>query len=242
MMKTVIKKIIPNEIINFGLSVVTFFAIKFYSLKYNPFILRKDTTDINVFKSVFVLKEFKLPITINPKFIIDGGAYIGLSTLYYSSKYPFAKIIAIEPETSNFRMLETHTENLPNITRLNVGLWDKNTFLKIIDKGTGNWGFVVKEVLESEHYDIKAVTVDEILKKSGFDRIDILKLDIEGSEIQLFSSNYKSWLPKVNILVIELHDSIYSGCTHSLYSAININEWKEYREGEKVILIRKELL
>lgn len=241
-MKILIKKIVPKRLINFGLRVITFFAIKIYSLKYRPLIIRKDTSDEEVFRSIFVLGEFKLPIKINPKLIIDGGAYTGLSSLYYSSKYPSAKIIAIEPETSNFNILEKHTKNLPNILRINAGLWNKNAFLKIIDMGIGKWGFAVKEVSELEQYDLKAVTINEVLKKSEFNKIDILKIDIEGSEKQLFSSNYNSWLKKVNIIVIELHDAIYSGCTESLYSAINKNEWKEYKEGEKVILIRKRLL
>ena len=238
-MKALIKRIVPNQMINFGLKVITFFAIKAYKLKYNNLIIRKGTTDSKVFKSIFVLGEFKLPIKINPKLIIDAGAYTGLSTLYYSSKYPSAKIIAIEPETSNFRILEKNTKHLSNIRRIKAGLWDRNAFLKIKDRGTGKWGFAVEEVSEPEDLDVKAVTIEKILKKSGFDRIDILKLDIEGSEKQLFSKNYQLWLNKVNIIVIELHDRIIDGCTESLYSAINKDEWKEFKEGEKVILIRR---
>ena len=65
-------------------------------------------------------------------------------------------------------------------------------------------------------------------------------MDIEGSEKEVFSRNYKSWINKVNIIVIELHDRIKSGCTDALYSAISRDEWEEYKEGEKVILIRRE--
>jgi hypothetical protein len=43
----------------------------------------------------------------------------------------------------------------------------------------------------------------------------------------------------VNSIVVELHDRIQEGCTESLYSAINLDEWDEYRNGEKVILVRK---
>jgi FkbM family methyltransferase len=241
-MKALIKRIIPRQLINLGLEVITFFAIKIYKPKYPNLIIRKDTSDIYVFMSIFVLGEFKLPLKINPKLIIDAGAYTGLSALYYSSKYPSAKIIAIEPETSNFKILEKNTKHLPNIKRIKGGLWDKNAFLKIRDRGTGKWGFAVEEVSELEDFDVKAVTIEKILKESEFDKIDILKLDIEGSEKQLFSKNYQSWLKKVNIIVIELHDRIINGCTESLYSAINKNEWKEYKEGEKVIFIRKKLL
>ena len=62
--------------------------------------------------SIFVLREFALPVKVEPKLIIDAGAYTGLSTLYYATKYPGAKIIAVEAESSNFEVLERHTSRL----------------------------------------------------------------------------------------------------------------------------------
>ncbi len=236
-MKTLIKKIVPKQLIDLGLEAVTFYSLKKYKRKYPNLTIRRGETDKNVFRSIFISGEFKLPIDIDPKLIIDAGAYTGLSALYYSSTYPSAKIIAIEPESSNFDTLEKNTMHLPNVSRIKAGLWDKNAFLKITDRGTGKWGFKVEEVSESDDFDIKSVTIDKVLSESGFDRIDILKLDIEGSEKQLFSSDDRAWLDKVNVMVIELHDRIHEGCTESLYAAIDLNEWKEYKEGEKVILI-----
>lgn len=241
-MKKLIKKIFPKPMINLGWKMVSFFAIKYYSLIHKPLIIRKNTPDNLVFINIFVLNEFKLPIKIKPEFIIDAGAYTGLSSLYFSSKYPNAKIFAIEPEDSNFEILKKNTKKLSNVTGIKAGLWYKDAFLKIVDRNTGKVGFMVKEVPESEQYDIKAITIDTLLKLSGFNKIDILKLDIEGSEKELFSKNYDTWLEKVNIIVIELHDRIKEGCTKKLYSAIDKNKWKEYKKGEKVTLIRKKLI
>ncbi|HNW96729.1 MAG TPA: FkbM family methyltransferase [Candidatus Paceibacterota bacterium] len=240
MVKKIIKKIFPKSIINLGVKVVTFLKVKYYSLIFKPLIIRKNTTDINVFKGIFVFNELELPIDINPKLIIDAGAYTGLSSLYYSLKYPNAKILAIEPEDSNFKILERHTKNNSNIFRVNAGLWYRDAFLKITDRNTGKWGFVTEETSES-NYDIKAVTIDTLLKQSGFDKIDILKLDIEGSERDLFSNDCSSWIDKVNVIAIELHDRIKDGCTKTLYSIINKDDWKEYKKGEKVILVNKKI-
>lgn len=238
-MKAIIKKIVPKKIITCILDIITSFFISIYSIKYKPLIIRKGTTDRDVFKAIFVRGEFHLPVSITPRLIIDAGAYTGLSTLYYAQTYPSAKIIAIEPESSNFSVLEKHTKHFANIVRLHAGLWDKHAHLKIVDRGSGNWGFGITEVPQDEPFDIQAVTIESVLALSGCEKIDILKLDIEGSEKQLFSQNYESWLSKVNIIVVELHDYIVSGCASSLYSAINMDEWKEYKSGEKVVLIRK---
>lgn len=53
---------------------------------------------------------------------------------------------------------------------------------------------------------ITGVNIGTLLNNSGFDRISILKIDIEGAEAIIFSSDYESWIGKVENLVIELHN------------------------------------
>lgn len=219
--------------------IVLFLAQKYYSLIYQNLTIRKNTTDANIFKDIFLKKELKLPIKIKPKLIIDGGAYTGLSTLYFASQYPDAQIYAIEPENSNFNLLEKHTAKYQNVHRIKAALWSQDTFLKIRDRQTGHWGFYVQEVKADENPDTRAITIDTILKMSGLEKIDILKLDIECAEKELFSKNYQSWLDKVNIIIIELHDFLEPGCNKAFYSAINLKEWTKYKRGEKRIFVRK---
>ena len=241
MIKKILKIVLPKTLIEWGWQVITSVEKVFYSFKFKPLIVRADTTDIRVFRSVFVRNELKLPVSINPKLIIDAGAYTGFSTLYYATKYPEAKIIAIEPENSNFSVLEQHTASYKNIKRIKAGLWHKNAHLKVVDKQEGEWAFAVEEVAENVEYDISAVTVDSILRDTGFDRIDILKLDIEGAEKEVFGNNTELWIDKVDIVVIELHDWLRQGCSQAFYSAFNRSKWEEYKEGEKVVMVRKEL-
>ena len=53
---------------------------------------------MEVFKAIFIRRNYRFPVDINPKLIIDGGAYVGYSSIYFSLKYPQAKIIAVEPK------------------------------------------------------------------------------------------------------------------------------------------------
>lgn len=85
---------------------------------------------------------------------------------------------------------------------------------------------------------LKAITIDDILKKSGHDQIDILKLDVEGAEKEIFSNSYEYWLPRVKVLILEIHDWIKKGCGDSFYSAIKKYNFKESRSEENVVLIR----
>jgi len=238
-MRNTIKKFVPRRLIDFGLKLPIFLTLKYYSSKYKPLIVRENTTDIDVFKQVFVLRDYNLCLDIKPNLIIDAGAYVGYSSLYFSLKYPNAQIIAVEPEESNFKILEKNTEKIPNIKRIKAGLWPRDSFLKIVNKGLGNWGFMTEEVSKIEDFDIKGVTIDTLLKESNFKEIDILKIDVEGAEKELFSENFESWLGKVNVIIIELHEHMKRGCTDKFYSAMNKYKWKELRKGENLIFVRE---
>jgi len=238
-MKKFIKKIIPQVIIDLFFSITTSIYAKCLYFRFGNLVVRKNETDSKVLRSIFVRNELKLPIDKEPKFIVDGGAYTGYSSLYYHMKYPKAKIIAVEPADSNFNVLKENTEMISSIERVKAALWSSDSSLEIMDRHTGDWGFTVKESAEGKDYDVKGVTIIDLLNESRFQYIDLLKLDIEGAEKEIFSKNYHGWINKVNSIVVELHDRIQEGCTESLYSAINLDEWDEYRNGEKVILVRK---
>jgi FkbM family methyltransferase len=201
--------------------------------------MRKNTSDKKVFWQIFVEKELELDFKIEPKLIIDGGAYIGASTLWFAKKFPSAKIIAVEPEDSNFQLLQRNTAGLPNVKLIKAGLWNKNTDLKIKDIGLGKWGFVVTEAASDDNEKIKAVTIDKILADSGQAEIDILKLDIEGSEKEMFAEGYENWLSKTKVMIIELHERMRPGAEQSFRSAIAKYNFSESRNGEKIVLIKK---
>lgn len=242
MAKTKIKSI-KRRLVEFFRDALTFVLVGIKRQQFKNLTIRKGTSNLDVFRSIFLYEEFKLPIRIQPGLIIDAGAYAGFSTLYFSAKYPKAQIIAVEPEKSNYEMLMKHVEARSHVQTINAAIWNKNAGLRIIDRGTGKWGFMVKEVSAEDEYDVKAITIKSILDQSSFDRIGLLKIDIEGSEQELFSSDTEEWLPKVDVLYIELHDRIKKDCSRVFYAAINeYGQWKEFKRGEKAVLIRKDLV
>ena len=219
-----------------------FFVVKYIQIAYNnKFFLRKDSTDWRVFKSIFIVKEFQLPIDFDAKFIVDAGAYTGFSSVYFARKYPNSKVIAIEPESENFELLKKNTSKIASIKPLNLGIWFKQAYLKIKEGGSGSWSFTTEEVSSTDDYDVKAIDLNSILKENNAETIDILKLDIETSEKELFENIDTKLLDKINVIIIELHDYIKPGCSDAFYNATSGQKWKEFKEGEKVILIKEHL-
>jgi len=211
---------------------------RYYSFKFKPLIIREKTSDIEVFKQIFIDKDYGFPVNIDPKLIIDGGANAGYASLFFADRFPKAEIIAIEPEDSNFEVLVKNTARYKQIKPIKAGLWHKKVNLKIVDKNVDKWGFRTEES-DCHNTDVPAMTIDEILKQSKHNEIDILKLDVEGAEKEIFSYNYDSWLGKVNILIIELHDKMKPGCGEAFYSAIKKYNFEKALSGENIILVKQ---
>lgn len=160
-------------------------TISIPKIKY-PIKIRAKTSDIPTFEQIFLNEEYNLPVDIKPRLIIDGGANVGYASIFFANKFPQAHIIAVEPEESNFKILKENTSHYQNIESIKSGIWNENTYLKIKDIGLGKWGFMVEKVKHKEQGSFKAITIEEILKNSSYKEIDILKLDIKGSEKEFF--------------------------------------------------------
>ena len=136
----------------------------------------------------------------------------------FKNRFPNAKIISIEPDISNFEYLKTNTKLYNDIFILQGAIWNKNLVIK--DVGLGNWGFVIEELLNEHENSIKAYTIQNLMSLFEIDKIDILKLDIEGSEKESFESNFEFWLSKVQVIIIELNDVIRPGSSKSFFKAM----------------------
>lgn len=208
----------------------------------HPIKLRVNTSDLPTFYQVFLNNEYKINFPFEPKLIIDAGANIGLFTLKMKNNYDDAKIICLEPDVDNFNILLQNVANYNDIYCENCGLWNKDTRLNINDKyDMGKWGMVVNEDINGS---IKATSIPSILTKFNIDFIDILKLDIETSEKILFSENYESWLPKIKIIIIELHDWMEIGCAKPFFIAINkcMKNYEYSIVGENTIIFNRDII
>ena len=168
-----------------------------------------------------------------------GGGNIGLAALYFANVYPDAKIVSVEPESDNYNMLIDNTRAYDNIHPIQSGLWNKSTYLKVKNIGLGDWGFVVEECDKEGAETFRALSIADIMTQYQADEIDILKLDIEGAEKEVFTSNYDRWLPKTKILIVELHDRMKAGCSSAFIKAMARYSFTIHPLGENFICIRQ---
>jgi FkbM family methyltransferase len=178
-----------------------------------------------------------------PKIIIDAGANIGFASIYFSLKYPEAKIYAIEPDEENFNMLKRNTENYQNVVAIKAALWNENTSVDLFDRNTGSWGFAVTKagnVTPNRVSEVDGITVPKIMETYKINFIDILKIDIEGAEKEVFQDS-GDWIDKVGVIAVELHDRIKMGCQQAFDNAAKDFEYK-YKDRENTFVIRAQYM
>ena len=212
----------------------------------NPFIFRPIYADIFVIRSIFGFEEYELPPIkdFQPKLILDCGGNIGCAALYFAIKYPAAQIYSVEPEKNNFSLLQYNTFLYKNIHAINSALWDKVAFVGVEkDDGLNELAFNVFETTADNPNALRTITVSKLLAASGFDEIDLLKIDIEGAEKEVFAApDVDKWLSKVKVLVIELHDRMKLGCSYEFFKAVSKYRWFFAFRGENLIFIRESLM
>jgi FkbM family methyltransferase len=203
------------------------------------FLLRVPSSDVPTFKKIFLDLEYNFPVNTSPEIIVDAGANTGLSAIYFANKFPKSKILALEPEASNFDLLKINVSPYSNIIAVQCALWDRCTEIDVTDPGIGKWGFNTKEKSQSKESDrichsTHGVTVDRIIEQWRLEKIDLLKIDIEGAEKEVFRDT-SAWITRVNTIAIELHDRLKTGCSRKFYEGTPGYDL-EYRNGENIFV------
>ena len=219
-------------------------------------IIRLDPhSDLLVFEQVFLNQEY-LPVceyiinnllaTKSKNFIIiDAGANVGYTSLYFSSIFPQADIYSIEPDSNNFSLLKDnitlnqlhlkiHPLENALLGKTEINLTTNNNF-----RDGKDWAITV---VESEvETNLKSISIPELVNKYEFNEIDILKIDIEGAERFLFLEDCNlKYLKIVKSIIIEIHDEF--DCRSQIYATLKKYNFIILNLGESTLAINSRFI
>lgn len=213
--------------------------------------LREGTSDDAVLEQIFHTEEFNISTAPQfawvratydrmlaagePPLIVDCGANIGLSTLYFASRLPKAKIIGIEPAPENVALARKNTRHNPLIEIIEAAVHDQPTMLELVNPDAEKFAFQVRESSAQNATSVDAITIEALMKQHGATRNLIVKVDIEGGEHALFRSN-TAWLDRTDLLIIETHDWLFPGQGNSstLFAALAGRSFEVIHKGEYI--------
>lgn len=185
--------------VRFNSNYTNIFGLKFKYVDSASFVF--------IYKEIFQKEIYKFSTNNSNPYIIDCGANIGLSILYFKKIYPHAQIVAFEPDFKVFKTLNENVQtfNLKDVLTVNKAVWSSETELDFYSDGSDGGRIKNNETSGFKVQKVKTTTLSNYLNKP----VDFLKIDIEGAELEVLKS-IKNQLQNVTFLFIEYHSFVNS--------------------------------
>ena len=185
---------------------------------------RGSPADVGVFEQIFVAQDYSLGrlrrgrelvqryeamlASGKTPIIVDAGANIGASVVYWGIHFPKAQILAIEPDKANFALLRKNTQGL-NVILHEAAIGSIEGSASLSDPGEGEWGY---RTARDDAGGLPILSMDSLLEGGVAANAApfTAKIDIEGAEADLFAAN-TDWVQSFDLLIIELHDWMLPG-------------------------------
>jgi FkbM family methyltransferase len=163
----------------------------------------EDAADLAAVEEVLLGAEYDVPGLDDVGVIVDLGSHIGTSIAYFHARYPQARIYGFEPDPATFAKLEANVGALPGVTvqRRAVAAADGESVLHASSYSLrsslfGGWA-------DGRAVTVPTVTLDRLIAELALDRIDLLKVDVEGSEYDALAGSVA--LERARTIAGELH-------------------------------------
>jgi FkbM family methyltransferase len=171
----------------------------------------RDFVDLCVAEEVFADEVYELDDPGDPAIILDLGSHIGLSALWFRARFPQARILCFEPDPANFALLVDNVGDVPGIEAHNAAVGSSERIASFYS-AEQSW---LSSLLPSEAgrsavaTPVKVLAIRKIVDALEVERVDLLKLDIEGAEWEILDATPLDSLAE--LVVGELHRH---GCPH----------------------------
>lgn len=178
-----------------------------------------DYGELQVIRDILLDEEYSVPAG-EPATVVDLGANIGVASAWFRMRYPMARIVAVEPDPDTFTKLERNLGDDSAVTLVNAAVAARSGEVALFRPA----GYSIASSLRGapsagEATNVRAYTLDELLADHGLDRVDLLKLDVEGAELDAVRG--LSRLDAVRTIVGEVHPPLLADGVDAFFDALH---------------------
>lgn len=218
--------------------------------KYGPMHLRPRDSDMLVIRQIFIDGDYDLQklsqmdrikasyarilAAGDTPVVIDAGANIGAASMWFATQFPEATFIAVEPDAGNAAIARLNLAPLTRASVVEAAIGGSPGVVHLQTFENGGWGARTRR----SDCGIPVVTINQLLAEVPRGKLLIAKIDIEGFESDLFSTNIE-WVDEAAAIIIEPHDWLFpeGGTSQSLQAAM-VGKGRELLiSGENLVFV-----
>jgi FkbM family methyltransferase len=178
--------------------------------------------------------EYLFDYGARPTTVLDLGANVGAAARWFLATYPGCAVWAVEPDPNSFVLLSRNLAQWPSSVVVRTAVSETGGIVEIASGANGSAGNFVRSIrLEAVEdvgggtgFDVTATTVSSLLALLPDGCTDVLKIDIEGSEVEILSQA-GLWFDRVRHVVVESHERHRPGCEAAIMA---LEEWFDLAE------------
>jgi len=169
-----------------------------------PFHLRM--ADIYTLAEILHEQQYRLETPVpDAPVVLDAGANVGATGIWWLAHLPGATLHCFEPEPANFALLEANLSPYPRVGLHQAALGCEEGTARLTVAAHGAMHTLADESLGSRHIEVPLWRLDRFLEREGLRRVDLLKLDVEGFEIEVLRG-LGDRLADVGVIAGEVHE------------------------------------
>lgn len=197
-------------------------------------------SDFWVMKDVLVDREYDIALTEEPCTIVDLGSNIGISALFFATRYPHAIVHAVEPNPELYAQLIKNTQVCKNIVVHALAIAGQNGTGELFVGESAAGSSMVDHSAKDKKYSVATLTFDEFLRENKIESVDLLKFDIEGAEQYLIRDFSRKEI--VGCYLGEMHYDLCE-CTPEevckAFSHFTVEEYALSKKDRTIIILKR---
>lgn len=213
--------------------------------------IRPRDSDYVIFRQVFVERQYEVPYPsaqtriraayeamlangVTP-LIVDCGANVGAASLWFAREFPRARVIAVEPDSANASLARRNCARFPTIEVVEAAVGAEPGYAQLEQP---TWGGSAGVTTERHDSGVPIVTLNELVGRATDAAVLVVKIDIEGFEADLFTTNCE-WLDGTVAVFLEPHDWVMpgKGTSSSFQSELGRRDFEIFVDGENLIYV-----
>ncbi|MEN0111596.1 MAG: FkbM family methyltransferase [Planctomycetota bacterium] len=201
--------------------------------------LRHGASDFDTFRQVLLRQQYGHAAGGAVATIMDAGANVGLTSVFLLRRYPGARAIAVEPDPENLEVAQRNLETFGDRAQVIHGaIWNEAGTLNV-HRGSfrdgRHWASQVSDASDDSVGLVPAFTIEELVADQGWATLDLLKMDIEGAELQVFRDGPTEFLAGTRCCMVEVHDH---PCYEALVGALRPHGFRLSQHSEVTLAKR----